>query len=150
MKKLGLVLVMSFAFMVGAAGGSESFTSAANKYCSSYSYWSTCTNTTTNNVRDYTVYRGDTNRKVSGGKIEFSSSHYSSSTWSPNYGSSAFYTAHWIESGGTTYSNTSIWGKSVINNNFYLSNNAPALYSPEVTTQIQNATGDVTWAVNYW
>jgi hypothetical protein len=147
-KKIGLVLVIGFAFLVGSFAGNGGFTQAATKYCSAYSYYATCTNSTTNNTYDYTMYRGDVARKLSTGKIEFSSSHYYSNTFSPNYGKGAFYTGHWIASGGTTYSVESIWGTSVHGTDFYISNTSTALSNPEVTTQIQNAPGNVTWAVN--
>jgi hypothetical protein len=146
MKKILALAVLMGAFLTGnlLAGNS---TSAASKYCTAYSYWSTCNNTVYSSSQDFEVIRRDTARALNAYEIEFSSSNFDTSVWSPEYGSNAFFEGHWIyePKTGNLYNSTSqIRGIYIQGQNFYISNNtggSVAYYpgeEPEVTTQIRN------------
>lgn len=144
MKKILVTGLLVSSFIAGnLIDGVKTF--ASTKYCTSTGVWSSCYNTERNETADYQVTRQDVTRAVSSSKIQFSSSYYDTSTFSPGYGSGSFFQGHWIydKVTGNLYDNTSINLRYINGSDFYISNtsnyiNYASGKGPELTTQIRN------------
>lgn len=146
MKKILAYSLIAGSFLAGNFVGGGENSSASSKFCTAYSYYSSCYNTARNDEIDYEITRQDTARTAGSSAIEFSSSYFETSIWSPQYGSGSFIQGHWIYEAttGNIYQNTSINGRDINGTDFYVANNTGGSVGyaygkePEVTTQIRN------------